>query len=87
MTRRVIKRNRVFGQKIGFNPTKSGELASMILGKPRFEITRFIYESNQTLASAISLESESLGNTRLENCQNLFSSTQAEKVGNPRKKV
>jgi hypothetical protein len=29
MTRRVIKRNRVLGKKIGFNPTKSGELASM----------------------------------------------------------
>jgi hypothetical protein len=32
MTRRVIKRNRVLGQKIGFNPTKSGELASMQIG-------------------------------------------------------
>jgi hypothetical protein len=27
MTRQVIKRNRVLGQKIGFNPTKSGDVA------------------------------------------------------------
>ena len=29
-------------------------------------VTKFLYESNQTLARAISLESESLGNTRLK---------------------
>jgi hypothetical protein len=31
-----------------------------IFGKPGFEITKFIYKSNQTLARAVSLESESL---------------------------
>jgi hypothetical protein len=30
MTRQVIKRNRVLGQKIGFNQTKSGELTTMV---------------------------------------------------------